>query len=73
MKKRSTKERLIGHLKRGWMTTGDALARLGTYCLAQRVSELISEGHEVKKKWKNVGHGKRVMSYRIVSPTRWTL
>jgi hypothetical protein len=72
MKKRSAKDRLVGHLRSRYMTQLDGLRLLGIFTLGQRVSELKREGHIVVKKWKELPSGKRVMSYRIVSPTGWT-
>jgi hypothetical protein len=72
VKKRSMRERLIGHLKRQWVTPLDALRLVGCLSLSQRVGELEREGHTLDRKWINTTSGKRVRAYRIVKPTRWT-
>lgn len=66
------KERLLGLMRRQWLTPLDALNMVGCLSLSQRVGELEREGHTLDRKWVNTSSGKRVMSYRILKPTRWT-
>lgn len=71
-KPRSMKERLIGHLKRGFVTPLDALNLVGCLSLSQRCGELEREGHAIDRVWRDLPSGKRVRAYRILKPTRWT-
>jgi hypothetical protein len=45
------------------LTVSYALEKYGVYALSQRMGELIRFGWPVKKVWKTVRSGKRVMEY----------
>lgn len=72
MKQRSMRERLIGHLKREWISPLRALELVQCLSLSQRVGEIEREGHLVNRRWKKLDNGKTVREYKIVSPTSWT-
>lgn len=63
---KSMRERLLGHLKRQWITPIDALGLVGCLSLSQRVGEIERGGTPVARRWVHLKSGKRVMSYRIV-------
>jgi hypothetical protein len=57
---------LVSLLKNQWITPIDALMRANCLSLSQRAGEMARAGYRVEKKWRDLGNGKRVMSYRIV-------
>jgi hypothetical protein len=57
---------LVSLLKTQWVTPLDALQRGNCLSLSQRCGEMARAGYRVEKKWRDLGNGKRVMSYRIV-------
>jgi hypothetical protein len=57
---------LVSLLKTQWITPLDALTRANCLSLSQRVGEMSRSGYRVEKKWRDLGNGKKVMSYRIV-------
>jgi hypothetical protein len=56
---------LVSLLKTQWITPIDALMRANCMSLSQRAGEIAKAGYRVEKQWRDLGNGKRVMSYRI--------
>ncbi len=59
------KDKLLGHLKRGWVSPLDALRLCGLLSCSQRVSELIREGHKIEKRWAKSPTGACWREYRL--------
>lgn len=63
------RDKLLGHLRRRWISPLQALELVGILSLSQRAGELAREGHNViKRPGKSPHTGARWTEYRVVRP-----
>lgn len=59
------RDKLLGHLKRRWISPIDALNLVGLMSLSQRVGELERSGTPIEKRWAESPTGARFREYRV--------